>query len=460
MEIDIILNNHTPKYVQIYEQLKNTIMTKKLPAHSKLPSKRHLAENLSVSVHTVKEAYEQLDAEGFIYSKERSGYFVSPFEFEWQQIKDSKPIHRVSETLPTKTDIDFHNGHVDAFSFPFTSWRKLFKKHLQPENLLNSPWQGESTLRFEIAQYVHRSRGVQCDSSQVFIFGGTQHQLQALCHFFGSTCIAGIEEPGFKRARTIFDHYCHHASHIVVDEFGVTVPKEKMDFLYTTPAHQFPLGMVMSAERRATLLQWAKKNNTYIIEDDYDSEYRFKGQPIPSLAKMDQLQQVIYSGTFSKTLIPSIRISYLILPKSLVKSFSNFYKDQKSVVSKIDQLILSDFIAQGLFDKHLAKMRTLYRKKQQTLITSIKTHLPNTFQIIGEKSGLHIVLKLPNFLSEKEAIQKALSAGVSVYPCSTSFYSKSYSKSNWQMIILGYGGLTFEQIEEGILRLKEVWSNP
>lgn len=453
MEVNINLKNDSPKYVQIYEQLKNTIVTKKLPAHSKLPSKRHLAEDLSVSVHTVKEAYEQLDAEGFIYSKERSGYFVSPFEFEWQQIKETKLTQPVTETSPITTEIDFHNGHVDASSFPFTSWRKLFKKYLQPENLVNSPWQGEPTLRFEIARYVQRSRGVQCDSSQVFIFGGTQHQLQALCHFFGSTSIAGIEEPGFKRARAIFHQYCHHTYHIAVDENGVTVPTQKINFLYTTPAHQFPLGMVMSAERRAALLHWAQKNDAYIIEDDYDSEYRFKGHPIPSLAKMDQLQQVIYSGTFSKPLIPSIRISYLILPSSLVEAFSNFYKYQKSVVSKIDQLILADFIAQGLFDKHLAKMRTLYRKKQLALITSIRTHLPSTFQIIGEKSGLHIVLKLPNTLSEEEALQSALRVGVSVYPCSTSYYKTS----NQQMIILGYGGLSFEQIEEGILRLKEVW---
>ncbi|MGM9965901.1 MAG: PLP-dependent aminotransferase family protein [Rummeliibacillus sp.] len=453
MEVNINLNNDSPKYVQIYEQLKNTIVTKKLPAHSKLPSKRHLAEDLNVSVHTVKEAYEQLDAEGFIYSKERSGYFVSPFEFEWQQIKDTKPIQHVSKTSSIKVDIDFHNGDVDASSFPFTSWRKLFKKHLQPENLANPPWQGEPPLRFEIAQYVQRSRGVQCDASQVFIFGGTQHQLQALCHFFGATSIAGIEEPGFKRARAIFQQYCKQTYHIVVDEYGVTVPTQKMDFLYTTPAHQFPLGMVMSSKRRAELLNWAQKYNAYIIEDDYDSEYRFKGQPIPSLAKMDQLQQVIYSGTFSKTLIPSIRISYLILPSSLVEAFTNFYKDQKSVVSKIDQLILADFITQGLFDKHLAKMRTLYRKKQIALITAIKTHLPSTFQIIGEKSGLHIVLKLPNTLSEKEAIQKALGIGVCVYPSSTSYYKPSAQ----QMIILGYGGLSFEQIEEGILRLKKVW---
>ncbi|WP_312755609.1 MocR-like pyridoxine biosynthesis transcription factor PdxR [Rummeliibacillus suwonensis] len=453
MEIAIILNHQSPKYVQIYEHIKNAIITKKLSAHSKLPSKRRLAEDLNVSVHTVKESYEQLEAEGFIYSIERSGYFVSPFEFEWQQLTDITAIQPVPKMKPPKIDIDFHNGHIDVDFFPFTTWKKLFKKHFQPENMVNSSWQGEFTLRQEIAKYVQRSRGVQCDTSQVFIYGGTQHQLQALCHFFGSSSKAGIEEPGFKRARTIFHQYCQHTAHIVVDESGVTVPTEKIDLLYATPAHQFPLGMIMSAERRAALLQWAQLNNAYIIEDDYDSEYRFKGQPIPSLAKIDQLQHVIYSGTFSKTLTPSIRISYMILPLSLVEAFSIFYKDQKSVVSKIDQLVLADFIEQGLFDKHLAKMRTLYRKKQHTLVAAIKNYLPKTFQVIGEKSGLHIILKLPNYLTEQQAIQKANRVGVKVYPCSTSYFHALHH----QMIIIGYGGLSFDQIDEGIQRLKKVW---
>ncbi|MGG0657658.1 PLP-dependent aminotransferase family protein [Rummeliibacillus pycnus] len=453
MEISITLTNNYPKYIQIYEQIKKAIVTMNLSSHSKLPSKRTLAESLGVSVHTVKEAYEQLDAEGFIYSKERSGYFVAPFEFEWQQSNNTKPPSTSIETNFSKIDIDFHNGHIDTASFPFSSWRKLYNKHFQPENLINNTSQGEPSLRYEIANYVHRSRGVQCDPSQVFIYGGIQHQLQAICHFFGPTISAGIEEPGFKRARAIFTQNCLHTHHIAVDELGVTVPAKKINLLYTTPAHQFPLGMVMSAERRASLLKWALTENAYIIEDDYDSEYRFKGLPIPSLAKMDQLQRVIYFGTFSKTLIPTIRISYMILPITLVDAFSIFYKEQKTVVSKIDQLVLADFISQGLYDKHIAKMRTLYRKKQQAIISSIETHLSKKFQIIGEKSGLHIVLKLPNYLREDEAIEKASSVGVQIYPISTSYHHPS----NQPMVMIGYGGLSFEQIEKGILRLKKIW---
>lgn len=453
MEISIILTNNSPKYIQIYEQIKNAIITKQLSSHSKLPSKRHLAENLSVSVHTVKEAYEQLDVEGFIYSKERSGYFVASFEFEWQHAFQSQSPIQSTDTIAPQIEIDFHNGHIDTKSFPYTNWRKLYSKHLKAENLLNSTWQGELSLRQAISSYVQRSRGVRCEASQVFIHGGTQHQLQALIHFFGPTVQAGIEEPGFKRARASFQQYCQHTYPIVVDDYGVKVPSKKVDLLYTTPAHQFPLGMIMTAERRASLLKWAELNKAYIIEDDYDSEYRFKGLPIPSLAKMDQLQHVVYFGTFSKTLIPSIRISYMILPTRLIKPFSMFYKEQKSVVSKIDQLVLADFITQGLFDKHLAKMRTLYRRKQQALITEIENHLPSEFQIIGEKSGLHIVLKLPNYLNEKEAIKKASSVGIKIYPCSSSYQQPA----DEQMVILGYGGLSFDQIVEGVSRLKEAW---
>lgn len=453
MEISITLTDNSPKYIQIYEQIKDAIITNNLASHSKLPSKRNFSTTLGVSVHTVKEAYEQLDAEGFIYSKERSGYFVSPFEFEWKQSNHTHTPSFPRENQNPKVDIDFHNGHIDTASFPYTSWRKLYIKHFQPNNLINNKEQGEPYLREAIVNYVQRSRGVQCDPTQVFIYGGTQHQLQSLCHFFGQSISVGIEEPGFKRASAIFNQSCRHTHHIAVDDYGVTVPTKKLNLLYTTPAHQFPLGKVMSAERRVSLLKWASAENAYIIEDDYDSEYRFKGLPIPSLAQMDQLQHVIYFGTFSKTLIPSIRISYMILPTTIAEAYSIFYKEQKTVVSKIDQLLLADFISQGLFDKHLAKMRTLYRKKQQALIIAIKNHLSNKFKIIGEKSGLHIVLKLPDYLSEKEAIEKALSVGVQIYPCSTSYHHPTYQR----MVIIGYGGLSFEEIEEGILRLKKVW---
>ncbi len=456
MELSITFTNQSLKYVQIYEEIKQAILSKRLQPHEQLPSKRTLAKTLDVSVHTIKEAYEQLLAEGYIYSKERLGYFIAPFEFEWeQQLKKQK--HTTSHVIPATYEIkfDFNNGHVDKKAFPFSIWHKLLKKHFNMNSLTTSPWQGEDVLRKEIAHYVERSRGVICETSQVFIYSGTQSQLQALCHFFGTKIHVGVEEPGFKRVRATF-HQCGLTTQAIpVDNLGITIPKKSIHMLYTTPAHQFPLGMVMPIERRAALLQWATSGAAYIIEDDYDSEFRFKGLPIPSLAKMDQLQRVIYFGTFSKTLIPSLRISYMILPKSLVEDFVLFNQDQKSVVSKIDQLVLADFIAQGFFDKHLAKMRTIYRKKQQTLLTAINTHFSEEFQVIGEKSGLHIVVKLPTWLSEQHAIQLAQEVGINVYPCSTSYQQDSKDA----MVILGYGGLSLGQIEEGIVLLAAVWQS-
>ncbi|MFC9541357.1 PLP-dependent aminotransferase family protein [Lysinibacillus sp. NPDC056959] len=454
MDLSISFTGDSPKYMLIYEEIKQAILNKKLMADEQLPSKRTLAITLDVSVHTIKEAYEQLLAEGYIYSKERSGYFIAPFEFEWeQQQKHHISTAKASATYTIK--FDFNNGHVDKKAFPFSSWHKLLKKHFNVDNLTTSPWQGEAILRTEIARYVERSRGVTCEASQVFIYSGTQNQLQALCHFVGPKAQVGLEDPGFKRVHATLQQ-CGLTTHAIpVDNSGVTIPKKSIHMLYTTPAHQFPLGMVMPVERRAALLQWATTEKAYIIEDDYDSEFRYKGLPIPSLAKMDQLQRVIYFGTFSKTLIPSLRISYMILPKSLVEAFTHFNQEQKSVVSKIDQLVLADFIAQGLFDKHLAKMRTVYRKKQQTLLEAINTQFSIEFEVIGEKSGLHIVMKLPKRLSEQEAIRLAQKKGIQVYPCSTSYQHNS----EHAMVIIGYGGLTLEQIQEGIALLATVWQS-
>ncbi|MGE6604582.1 PLP-dependent aminotransferase family protein [Lysinibacillus fusiformis] len=452
MELSISLTGDSAKYIQIYEEIRQSILSKRLLGHEQLPSKRALARTLDVSVHTVKEAYEQLLAEGYVYSKERSGYFIAPFEFDWVQDEQQ---HEVPLRTIISNDIqyDFHNGHVDNEAFPYSLWHKLLKKHVNRNNLSTSPWAGEDVLRSEIARYVQRSRGVVCDASQVFVYGGTQSQLQALSLFLGPQSKVGVEEPGFKRAHTTLRQCGLSTKAIPVDKAGITLPSKTIHMLYTTPAHQFPLGMIMTVERRAALLQWANLNEAYIIEDDYDSEFRYKGLPIPSLAKMDQLRRVIYFGTFSKTLLPSLRISYMILPKSLIASFNAFNHDQKSVVSRVEQLVLADFIGQGQFDKHLAKMRTVYRKKQQALLTAISTHFSEEFQIIGEKSGLHIVMKLPNRLSEKNAIQLAQNIGILVYPCST-FYQHGTEDT---LIILGYGGLTLQQIDEGIALLASIW---
>lgn len=454
MDLPIYLKQGKSLYIQIYEQIKQAILTKTIATQSKLPSKRRLAAQLGVSIHTVREAYDQLLAEGYIVSRERSGYFVSTFEEEWQPVTEKKYIQ---ETEPPTTNqrikIDFNSGHVDTINFPYQIWKRYIRLHTNEASLANSPWQGEWGLRTEIANYVRRSRGVQCRANQVFLNSGTQMQLQDLCLYFGLDLTIGMEEPGFIRAKAVFKKLGLKVIPIQVDEHGITIPNQEVNLLYTTPAHQFPLGMIMSLERRTGLLNWSRGNKSFLIEDDYDSEFRYSGLPISSFAQLDQLQHVIYFGTFSKSLIPSIRMSYLILPESLIESFEKFNEHQKSAVSRIEQLAVADFIRDGHYERHLAKMRTVYRKKRQSLLQAIKSFFPNNFEIIGENSGLHILIKLPPHLTEEEAIQRALEKSIRVYPASISYMKQP--KTN--MVILGYGGLTIPQIEEGISQLAEVW---
>ncbi len=448
--MELSFNGNGPYYLQIYEQIREKIIQHQLPLQAKLPSKRQLARDLGVSVHTVQEAYAQLVAEGYIDSKERSGYFVAAYDYEQAQIE--QPIDSAPSEV-TDIEIDFHSGDVAKDAFPFKTWKKLLNRHLGDDSFATSPWQGEWRLRQEIAAYVQQSRGVSCAPRQVFISSGTQVQLQMICQFFHEAQSVAIEDPGFIRARAVFEQ--HHIPYeaIPVDEFGVTVPNGPHQFLYTTPAHQFPLGMILPIQRRIELIQWAHQNNAYIIEDDYDGEFRYKGKPIPSLAELDQMKRVIYFGTFSKTLIPSLRMSYFVLPMKLVEPFEQLFALQKSTVSRIDQHTLTDFMGEDYWRRHLDKMRTIYRQKQRTIVKAIHHYLSPEYEVIGESSGLHLVLKLPAGITEKKAIELAKAIHIRVYPVSNSYVNAKPT----HLVLLGYGGLSTEEIDLGIQLLAEVW---
>lgn len=435
----------------IYEQLKDKIIQQVVKPNEKLPSKRKLAEQLNVSIHTVKEAYEQLASEGFIYSTERAGYFVSPYDIEWQHTVPTRSKKVLEEDTPV---YNFQNGQVDEQAFPLREWLKIYKKKLIPNHISNAHWQGELTLREQIAVYVEKSRGFSCTADQIYIYSGTQHQLHDLCRFFG-TVQAAMEEPGFKRAAAVLQQNRLAIEYVPVDEKGAALPQSVCCFYYVTPAHQFPLGMVMPIDRKLELLKWASESGTYLIEDDYDAEFRYKGNPIPPLAQIDQLQRVIYFGTFSKTLIPSLRISYMILPVELQEQFNRFNKEQKSTVSRIEQLVVAEFMESGLYAKHIAKMRTLYRKKREKLLACIQEWLGNDFQIIGDLAGLHIILKLPGWLDEKKAVQLAAQAGIAIDSISSSYQTKEVKR----YVMIGYGAIAFEEIEEAVRLLADVWKS-
>lgn len=452
MELQILFSSSEAKYLAIYNQIKQKILSQVLPPHVILPAKRALAEQLNVSIHTVQTAYEQLLSEGYIYAVERKGYFVSEIDLPWRQEKTDKDYTDIKTNITAL--INFRNGQVDANEFPFKIWNKLIKEKIGAIIMSSAAWQGEPSLRNQIAQYLRKAKGIECQANQVFIFSGTQHQLQELFLFFKKPSV-GIEHPCFHRAYHISKQLNLHTELVKTDAEGCTIPTKSLKLLYTTPAHQFPLGMIMPIARRIKLLEWAKQTDSYIIEDDYDSEFRYKGSPIPPLAQLDNAGRVIYFGTFSKTLIPSLRISYMVLPFHLVNLFEQFYQYQKSTVSRLDQLVLAGFMKEGYYERHIAKMRNLYREKRQHLMEKIDVYLGKDFQINGDDAGLHIVLTLPAHLNEQLAIQKAESVDIAVDPISL-FYQKQAPNNK---ILLGYGAPSKEEMEKGIRLLATVWKN-
>ena len=244
-----------------------------------------------------------------------------------------------------------------------------------------------------------------------------------------------------------------------LDEDGMIVSRLEesgANAAFVTPSHQFPCGMIMPISRRMQLLHWANKSaDRYIIEDDYDSEYRYKGKPIPSLQGLDPNEHVIYLGTFSKSLIPSIRLSYLVLPSKLQQKYEEHFSIYKQTVSRFHQDTLFRFMNEGHWFNHLNKMRTLYRKKQNTFIQAIEHHLGEFVETIGEKSGLHLVLKVLNGMTEEELASSALAVGVKIYPVSTYFANPIEGKE--PKVLLGFGGLSIAEIEKGVQLLGEVW---
>lgn len=453
----------TPLYVQLYEYIKQEIQNGTIKPGIKLPSKRKLAHHLGISQNTIQTAYEQLCAEGYAESSPRKGIFVTSMEddlFHYSTIETKLDKHK-DEKKELEYLIDFSYGKVDLDYFPYSTWRKLTTQSLFLENsnilLLGEP-QGEKYLREEISKYLFQSRGVKCSSEQVVIGAGTQFLLILLCTLIGRKYSYAIENPGFYRARHVFKDQGIDIHYISVDEDGICIEelkKSSAKVVYVTPSHQFPYGMVMPISRRMELLKWCTEEDGFIIEDDYDSEFRYKGKPIPSLQGLDSIGNVIYIGTFSKSLIPSTRISYLVLPLKLMNKYEEHLKVYKQTVSKLHQNTLYRFMEEGHWARHLNKMRTVYRKKHKVLLSAINKYMGKKVEVIGESSGLHILLKVKNGMSEEDLIKTALNMKVKVYP--TSIYYDKYENNRFPYVMLGFGGLKEMQIEEGIHILKNAW---
>lgn len=461
-ELTIVLQDGQPLYEQIYTFIKEAIINGEIPFKTKLPSTRTLALHLQVSRSTINLAYEQLMSEGYIEAVAGSGYYVAEIEgllsIKKQSDSPNRPIHKKEKK---KWNYDFSPRGIDLSSFPYNTWKKINKEVLTDVNkelfAIGDP-QGEIGLRHAIVNYLYSARGVRCEPEQMIIGAGNEYLLILLHQLLGMSAKIAIETPTYKQAYRVLSSLGHEIQTIEMDHYGMRIDKLEesgCNVAYVMPSHQYPTGIIMSIKRRLELLSWTKQApNRYIIEDDYDSEFRYKGKPIPALQGIDRDETVIYLGTFSRSIAPAIRISYMVLPRPLLNLYQKYFAFYASTVSRIDQEILTRFLSEGHYERHLNKMKALYRSKHDLLLNALKP-LMKGFLISGEHAGMHLLLKAKKKLEEQELIDRAESYGVKVYGMSSNEIGED--KKRHATIILGYANITELEIEQGVQRLLEAW---
>ena len=449
--------DNSPKYKQIYEQFKLFIESGEIPVGNPLPSIRQLADSLQVSRNTTLMAYEQLVAEGYIRGEGRKGYFVNELDPLLFQGALALPNKKQTKSM-TPDLIDFRSGAVDKGNFPLKIWRRIANQvlTLQESFRYGEPY-GELFLREQIATYIIQSRGVKTDPNAIIIGSSTQQMLinlgQILKDDFPSII---VEDPGYDGAREAFQFHRLMLETLPVYETGADFSKleqMKSRLIYVTPSHQSPIGVSMSIQQRQMLIHWANKRLGYIIEDDYDSEFRYTQQPFPALASIDSTR-VIYLGSFSKSFLPAIRLNYMVLPQPLLNRYKNQFLHFECTSSILSQLAMAKFMEEGEWNRHIKRMRLVYKRKMQCIVSELKKQFKHNITIIGEQSGLYLLVKIHLKHSEKWLIERASFYGVKVYPTSI-YFIKNHSDE--VMIKLGFSNLTNEEIQLGVKLLKRAW---
>ena len=463
-ELSLLLdrNNSLTLTEQLYRFLKSEIMNAGIIKGEKMPSKRQLAKHLKCSINTIQAAYNQLVDEGYLIAKEKSGYYVAHIDGLLNlETEQRKPI---SDEKPKETyRYDFSYHGVDLDHFPFRTWRGLCREAIDEKDtdlLSMGEAKGLLALRTNIARYLHHSRGVVCSASQIIISSGTEYLLQLLIQLFDDDTVYAIENPGYEKLNALFKSNRVPYKVLALDEHGViadTLEQQEVNVLCITPSHQFPTGCIMPVARRLQLLSWAgTKKGRYIIEDDYDSEFRYSGKPIPSLQGMDTFHRVIYMGSFSKSLSPALRISYMVLPEHLCSLFEQRLQFLNCPVPMMEQKVLATFIEKGHFERHLNRMRNLYGQKREALVSALAEHIPSA-RIEGASAGLHITLQLKEDWDETSLVGCAKQQGVKVYGLSR-YYADEKGSMNERRVMLGFATMRIEDVEEAVRLLKKAWS--
>lgn len=504
-----------PIYEYLYRQIKNDINSHKIKPKEKLPSKRALAKHLNISTITVENTYSQLMAEGYIYSMPRSGFYVSDIsvdnynvnieynirseisgvnieaiqkfkqnfkqepkqelikevglvskqefmhEFNQEVNQDHIKEYELQKDTPNYF-IDFVSNNTAPDNFPFTTWAKLMRETMSKERdnlMIKSPSEGVYQLRHAIVNYLYQFRGIIVEPEQIIVGAGTEYLYGLIVQLLGHKCKYAVEDPGYQKIARIYKANRVECVHIPLDEDGISIDeleRSNADVLHISPSHHFPSGIVTPINRRYEILSWAAKSKErYIIEDDYDSEFRLLGKPIPALQSIDVSDKVIYINTFSKSLTSTIRISYMVLPKPLIERYNKELGFYACTVSNFEQYTLAKFLEQGYLEKHINRMRNHYRKTRDIILDNIMNREESKkIYIMEENAGLHFLLRVETTLSDKQMVNIAAQNGVNISCLSQYYYDRTKVKEH--ILVINYSGVNPDNIKEGVDKLFEV----
>ena len=452
-----VFGGDAPLYDQLYRHIAGAIQSGALAPGEKLPSKRRLCALTGVSMSTVETAYSLLAAEGYVLSRPRSGYVCAHLVLPAPAAAPPLPEPpRAPE--PPRWAYDCSTSAVDVSAFPFSSWARITKEAVyeNPGLLQRGHPQGDEPLRAALAQLLAQYRGVRCSPEQVVVGAGADYLLSLLLQLLPGQRSIALEDPGYPAAYAAAALHGRKALPIPVDGEGMdpdALAASGAGLAYVTPSHQFPLGVTMPAGRRSQLLHWAAcAPERFLIEDDYDSEFRWSSRPIPAMQGLDRAGRVVYMGTFSRSIAPAIRVAYMILPPSLLERYRRTFSHGACTVSRFEQESLRRFLAQGLYGRHLRRTGNLYRKKC-ALFTGALSQIPGA-AISGAQAGLHFLLTLPRY-SEGELVERAAARSVRLHPLSRYCHAVLPLPST---VVMGFAGLGEEELAGAADRLKEAWN--
>ncbi len=446
-------------YEEIYDHLKHLIEKDILNENDLMPSKRKLAEQFKVSPLTVEKAYVQLMDEGYVYSIEKKGYFVGKKVTLFKPVKNNK-VYNLSEKVKTTYAYDFSTSYVDTEHFPNQVWAKLAREVLseQHHQMLNDvDPMGLYDLRVEIAKHIDIYRGIEIDPKQILIGSSSNQLLSIVIELLGRSQRYAIEDPAYPKIYHVLNTLDITVDMIDVDHNGLIVSelkKTNVNVVHVVPSHQYPLGVTMSIQRKKELLNWAyEKKGRYIIEDDYDSEFKYQGKPIEAIKGLDALDKVIYMNTFSKSLAPSFRVAYVVLPKPLLNDFNEVSMYHRCTVPSFEQYILYKFMHTGSFTRHLHRMMKIYKQKLDIILNILKGE--NDFTISGYESGLHFIFSFKSKMNEDMIIDKLKINNINVSGVK-SYKNVPHHKTEEVNLVVGYAGIPISELETGFKRLLSV----